>query len=267
MKYSFQLLILLCSIFAGCETPQQKDSFWESPPIDGVKLFDLQAESAPAENESLMRFKILTYSMVPSSVDELKEVVDSMSQREIRISNKRAFHGNGFMIGVASSETAGQIAKKLNEMGADRTSQSWLMFPPNSTEALSRTILQEETVIQYTKSTGSAGTIKVKPGFLGWAFSAKPDLRFRGMAQVKLYPATWQPGIKNIRLVMGKEAIDYQPVREGQVLARIEEGGVILLGPVRNISEETTLDKQLFFLPGQRPKMQFFVILCDSVGT
>ena len=87
------------------------------------------------------------------------------------------------------------------------------------------------------------------------------------MAQVQLFPATWQPGIENIRLAMGKEAIDYQPIRQGQVLARIEEGGIILLGPARGVPEETTLDKMLFFLPGRRPKIQFFVIICDSVGT
>ena len=87
------------------------------------------------------------------------------------------------------------------------------------------------------------------------------------MAQIQLFPATWQPGIENIRLAMGKEAIDYQPIRQGQVLARVEEGGVILLGPARSVPEETTLDKMLFFLPGRRPKIQFFVIICDSVGT
>ena len=86
------------------------------------------------------------------------------------------------------------------------------------------------------------------------------------MAQVKLFPATWQPGIENIRLVMGKDAIDYQPIRAGQVLARVEEGGVILLGPARSVPDEMTLDKGLFFVPGRRPKIQFFVIICDSVG-
>ncbi len=87
------------------------------------------------------------------------------------------------------------------------------------------------------------------------------------MAQVKLFPATWQPGIENVRLVMGKGAIDYQPIRAGQVLARVEEGGVILLGPARSVPDETTLDKGLFFVPGRRPKIQFFVIICDSAGT
>ena len=251
----------------GCETPQEKDSAADLPPIEGVKLSDLQADSPSADNESLMRFKVLTYSIVPASVDELKEVVDSMSQREVRILNKEAFHSNGFMLGTASYESAGQVAKKLSQMGAARTAQSWLMFPPNNTDALSRTLLQEETVIEYVKSASAQATTTVGPGFLGWAFSAKPDLRFRGMAQVKLFPATWGPGIKNIRLVMGKEAVDYHPVPEGQVLARIEEGGVILLGPARVTPEETTLDRLLFFLPGQRPKLQFFVILCDSVGT
>ena len=53
-------------------------------------------------------------------------------------------------------------------------------------------------------------------------------------------------------------------VEEGQVLARIEEGGVLLLGPARDVPEEMTLDKGLFFLPGKRPRIQFYVIICDS---
>ena len=65
---------------------------------------------------------------------------------------------------------------------------------------------------------------------------------------------------------MGKNAIDYQPISAGQVLVRVEEGEIILLGPGRSVPDETTLDKLLFFLPGKRPKLQFFVIICDSVG-
>jgi hypothetical protein len=87
------------------------------------------------------------------------------------------------------------------------------------------------------------------------------------MAQVKLFPATWLPGGENIRRAMGEEAIDYQPIHEGQVLVRVEEGGVILLGPARSVQDETTLDKVLFFVPGRKPKVQFFVIIFDSLGT
>lgn len=267
MKYSFLLLLPVFYIFTGCENPQTKDLSSKSLSIEGVTLSDLQADSPPVDNESLMKFKVLTYSIAPNSVQELKEVADSMSDRDVRIANKGAFYSNGFMLGTTSFENAGQIAKKLNEIGAKRTAQSWLMFPPNSTEVLSRMLLNEDVVVEYTKLSGAIATMNLGPGFIGWIFSAKPDLRYRGMAQIKLSPATWKPGIKNIRLVMGKEAIDYQPVPEGQVLARIEEGGVILLGPARSVPEETTLDKLLFFLPGRRPKMQFFVILCDSVGT
>ena len=86
------------------------------------------------------------------------------------------------------------------------------------------------------------------------------------MAQVKLFPATWQPGGENIRLVMGEDTVDYQPIHAGEVLARVEEGGVILLGPARSVPDEMMLDRGLFFVPGRRSKIQFFVIICDSVG-
>ena len=213
-----------------------------------------------------MSFRVLTYTVAPDSVDKLKAVFDGLSRREVRAANKGAFCANGFAIGVSSFEEGAQIAQKLSQMGAVRTGQARLMFPPNKQEVLSRTFLQGTENIRYSTSASSTAILTPGPGFLGWVFSARPDPRFRGMAQVKLFPATWQPGIENIRLVMGKDAIDYQPIRAGQVLARVEEGGVILLGPARSVPDEMTLDKGLFFVPGRRPKIQFFVIICDSVG-
>jgi hypothetical protein len=53
----------------------------------------------------------------------------------------------------------------------------------------------------------------------------------------------------------------------GQVLTRVEEKGIIVLGPTREMTDAATLDKLLFFLPGNKPKVRFFVIICDSVGT
>jgi hypothetical protein len=267
MKCRYLFLFLVFWIFTGCEIPQQDDPESLDPPLEGVKLSDLKDDSKSMSTESLMVFRVLTYTIVPDSVDELKEIVDALSLREVRVANKAAFHANGFAIGTSSFEGGGKIAQKLGRMGAVRTAQSRLMFPPDKTEALSRTVLQGTEIIHYSKSSGSAATLTPGQGFLGWVFSAKPDMRFRGMAQIKFFPATWQPGIENIRLAMGEEAVDYQPIHEGQVLARVEEGGVILLGPARSVPDETTLDKLLFFFPGRRPKVQFFVIICDSVGT
>ena len=267
MRHCHLFLFLAFCIITGCGIPQPDDPASQTPPIEGLKLSDLQGDSPPMDTESLMNFRVLTYTVAPNSVEKLKEVFDGLSRREVRAANKGAFRANGFAIGVSSFEGGAQIAQKLARMGAVRTGQARLMFPPDKQEALSRTFLQGTEVIRYSTSASSISTITPGQGFLGWVFSAKPDPRFRGMAQVKLFPATWQPGIENVRLVMGKGAIDYQPIRAGQVLARVEEGGVILLGPARSVPDETTLDKGLFFVPDRRPKIQFFVIICDSVGT
>jgi hypothetical protein len=254
-------------MFTGCEIPQPDDPIHPDPLIEGLKITDLKDDSTPVDNETLMRFKVLTYTLIPDLVDRLKEVFDGLSDKEIRVANKAAFSANGFMIGTASFKESGQIAQKLARMGADRTGQGWLVFPPDKTETLTRTPLRGPEAIHYATSASGTGTITPESGFLGWVFSASPDPRFRGMAQVKLFPAIWRPGLENIRLVMGEEAFDYQPIHQGQVLVRVEEGGVILLGPARSVPDETTLDKLLFFLPGRRPKVQFFVIIYDSAGT
>ena len=266
MRYRCLFLFLAVWIVAGCEISRPDDPAPELPPIEGLKLSDLKDDFPSADLESLMSFRVLTYTVVPDSVDKLKEIIDSLSHREVRAVNKGAFSANGFAIGVSFFEEGRKIAQKLRRMGATRTGQARLMFLADKTEALSRTFLQGTEVVHYSKSANSTAAITPAQGFLGWIFSAKPDPRFRGMAQVELFPAVWQPGIENIRLAMGKDAIDYQPIRAGQVLTRVEEGGVILLGPARSVPEETTLDKMLFFLPGKRPKIQFFVIICDSAG-
>lgn len=266
MKCNSLFLFLFFWILTGCQSLQSDDSVSDGPPIEGLKITDLKNDSPPLDSESLIRFKVLTYTLAPDLVDQLKEVFDGLSLQDIRPSNKGAFYANGFIIGTASFRDGPQVAQKLARIGASRTTQGWLMFPADKTEALSHTLLQGTEVIHYAKSASSTATINPGQGFLGWSFSARPDPRFRGMAQVKFYPAIWQPGNENIRLLMGRDAIDYQPILAGQVLARIEEGGIILLGPARSMPDETTLDKLLFFVPGKEPKLQFFVIICDSVG-
>jgi len=267
MKCRYLFLFLVFWTLTGCETPQRNDSESLKDLLEGVKLSDLKDDSKSMDTESIMVFRVLTYTIVPDSVDELNEIIDTLSHREVRTANKTAFHANGFAIGISAFEGGSKIAQKLRSMGAVRTAQARMMFPPDKTEVLSRTLLQGSETVHYAKSSGSTAALTPKQGFGGWVFSARPDPRYRGMAQVKFFPATWLPGGENIRRAMGEEAIDYQPIQEGQVLARVEEGGVILLGPSRSVPDETTLDKLLFFVPGRRPKVQFFVIICDSVGT
>jgi hypothetical protein len=178
--------------------------------------------------------------------------------------NKGTFEANGFAVGTASFETGAAIAQELAQIGAVRTAQANLIIPPDKTETLSRLLLQGMGTIHYAASEGNLATMALGPGLLGWVMSAKPDPRLRGMAQVKLFPAHWQPGIEDIRLRMGMEPVEYNPILVGQALMRVEEKGIILLGPTRQMPDEATLDKMLFFLPGPRPKIQFFVIICDS---
>jgi hypothetical protein len=259
-------LLLTIWIISGCQTTQQDIPTPEDPLIEGLKISDLKDNTESIDEQLLMRFRVLTYTLVPDSVDKLKEVFDSLSHTDVRASNQKAFHANGFAIGTARFKQAAQVAKKLTLIGAVRTAHARLMFPPDSQETLSQTFLHPAEVIHYLKSANTKATLSQIQGFLGWVFSARPDSRLRGMALVKLFPAVWQPGNQNIRLVLGKEAIEYNPISAGQVLVRVEEGGVILLGPIRSVPEETTLDKKLFFVPGRRPKIRFYVIICEAVG-
>ncbi|MHC4291944.1 MAG: hypothetical protein ACYSTR_07000 [Planctomycetota bacterium] len=264
----FLHLVLSLWVITGCEVPEPNATMSDKSSLGDLKLSDLEDNSreqiAP---DLLMSFRILTYTVVPGQVDELQKIFDLLSQKDIRIANKSVFEANGFSVGTGSYDEGVQIAQELARIGAVRIAHARLTIPHDKKETISRAPLKGNEIIEYTKSENNSTTMTPKPGFLGWVMVARPDPRLRGTAQIKLFPAYWQPGIEAIRLRMGLEPIEYQPVSGGQVLTRIEEQGIVVLGPSREMPDETTLDKMLFFLPGRRPKIQLFVINCDSVGT
>jgi hypothetical protein len=267
MKYYCLFLLSFIWVFTGCEVPQTNSNLSSRGAPEDLKINQLGGESTPINVDFLMKFKVLTYTIDPASINDLKRVVESLSREEVRIVNKSAFSDNGFAVGTGSFKEGNRTVQKFFQIGAASTGQISIMFPPDSTEHFTGISLRGGEVIHYTKSADGLGVLSPGRSFLGWALAAKQDTRFREMAQIKLFPATWKPGGESIRLAMGEEPVDYKPIKEGQVFARIEEGGFILLCPSRSVTEETTLDKVLFFLPGSKPKVRFYLIICESVGT
>lgn len=269
MKSNLLFLCILLSLWwtvGGCEV-SAPTPVPEKKPFDGLKLSDLEETSQKQINpDQLMNFRTFTYSIAPGNIYKLCDIYNRLSRSDIRMEDKGAFEANGFSIGVGSVEDGAMIARELGQIGAVRAAQTRLLMPPDQLDPISSIFLQGTEVISYAMSANNFTTIMPGPGFLGWVMSARPDPRFRGMGQIKLFPAYWQPGIQDIRLRMGLEPIDYKPVSPSQVVLRVEERGIILLGPTREMSEEITLDKILFFLPERRPEVRFFVIICDSVG-
>ncbi len=254
---------------AGCQVPPPGPPAADKPGLDGLKVSDLadptQTQTPP---DFLMSFRVLAYTLNPDSVDNLGDIYSRLSQTDVRMVSKGAFTANGFAVGTASFETAAAVAQELAKIGAVRTVQAKLMIPPDTIDPLSRLPLQGTETIHYADSKGRLMTMTPPgPGLLGWVMSARPDPRFRGLAQVKLFPAYWQPGFEDIRLRMGLKPVEYKPIVVGQVLMRVEEKGIIVLGPTREMADESALNKLLFFLPGPKPKIRLFVIICDSVGT
>ncbi|MEN8127796.1 MAG: hypothetical protein ABFR90_08325 [Planctomycetota bacterium] len=270
MKDNLLFLCLLCWLWviAGCEVSQPDASLAKkASSLDGLTLSDLQDTSQKKINtDFLVKYRIITYAISPDSVDELQEVFAHLSLNDVRTANKGAFEANGFFVGTGSFDEGQKIIREIAGIDAVRIAQVRLMSPPGDIEPIFRVFLQGTETIYYAKSANNSTTMALGPGFLGWVMSVNPDPRLHRKALIELYPAYWQPGVEDIRLRMGIEPVDYQPISVGQVLARVEERGFILLGPTRMASDQLTLDKLLFFLPGRRPKIQFFLILCDSMG-
>jgi len=260
------VLSVLWSI-AGCEVPPANTPAPPKSPLDGLKLSDLEDPTKKQVTaDFLMNFRVLTYTISPGQVDQLSGIFSRLSGSDIRMGDKRAFEANGFAVGAGSFREGVFVAQELARIGAVRTGQITLMMPPDKTEPLSIFFLQGMETIHYALAGSQSATMAPGPGFVGWTITAKPDPRLRRMAQVTLFPAFWKPGIEDIRVRMGLEPMDYHPISVGQVVARVEEQGILLLGPTREMTDEITLDKMLFFLPGAKPKIRLFVIICDSAG-
>lgn len=264
LRYLYVVTFFL--IFAGCEVPPPQPTVPEKNPFEGLKIDDLRDKSLDKTiGQSLMSFRVLTYTIVPAVRGQLHIVYDKLSQKDVRMVNPNAFSANGFFVGTGTLDQSRDVVKILTELGAVRNSQARLIIP-DAPEIVSRTLLPVAKKITYSSGSTEADMM-IEAGFAGWVLSPKPDPRFRGMAQITLYPAYWQQGIENIRLLMGKEPVEYKLFDECSVLARVEENGFVLLGPAREIPEQSTLDRLCFYLPDKRPKVQFFIIIYDSTGS
>ncbi|MCI0498635.1 MAG: hypothetical protein L0Y36_02995 [Planctomycetales bacterium] len=263
----FQCLLSGLWLFTGCEVADPNSMVQEKGASNGLKLSDLQ-DTSPLhpDAEFLIELRVLTYALKTDSADALAAVFAALAQTDVRCANRDAFAANGLAVGTGRGEQSARVAQMLYEIGAVRIGQTKLLIPPDQIEVLSRSYLPNAAPILYSPSRNSTAEMNLSAGSMGWIMSARPDPRLPKKVQLNLVPAYWQQGGEDLRLWMGKPAVDYQPVQAGQVLVRIEEGSFVLLGPARTPPDQTTLDKILFFLPARRPQVQFFVIICDKAG-
>jgi len=263
MKTYYLLLILVICFAAGCQTPQDAEA---GPSLDGVTFDDLDNPYKNTPGEPMVSFSVMTYTIVPDSVGRLNDIFDSLSRKDVRVMNRGAFYANGFAIGTASAQQRSEVIRKINKLGAKMPERSGLTLPAEKSQPLSPRLLNGTETFSYAETGDRIATMTPPEGFIGWVFAAKPDPKYRGTAQVRLFPATWRPSLTNIRLTMGQEAVDYESIAAGRVLVRMEEGGLLLLGPSRHVPEQITLDKLLFHTDGRRPELKFFVIYCSNTG-
>jgi hypothetical protein len=263
----FPFLFFVLWTVSGCDQPATTVPDRQQDTLGDLKVTDLQDpfDDTPRA-EDLMNFRVLIYTVEPEAIDQLTDLYDRLPHDNIRWVNRGIFYANGFSAGVGTFRQGSEIARTLSQIGATRTADARLKFPVDETQIFSRIFLQDPERFYVSDLSGEEAAVTLGPGIMGWVFSAKPDPRFRGMAQVNFSPAVWQQGFEDFHFLIGKEPIDFQLLQQGQFLTRVEEGGFILIGPARPVPESNTLDKKLFFLPGQRPKIQFFIIICDSVG-
>ena len=256
------ILFLIVLSGVGCEMPQEPESAAYSD-IQGIKLSDLRAKEESPEVESLLSFTVLTYVLDPNSVGSLENIIDSVSQRDIRYDNIDAFEANGFSIGCGLHQEGARVAQKLRSIGARRISQNRMIIPPGSNEIVfEEPVVGPRAVIYSTSATGAGGAT-IGTGRLGWVISVQKQPDVRDVVSVTLSPAFWELGGSHLRLLEGKNPFQYRFFEVGRVHFQMEPGQFCLLGPERIVWRQDTLDRLLFTVR-RRNQMRFFVIVFDG---
>lgn len=257
-------LFMLLWLLSGCDVPLEQSQKEGVP--GNLKIDELKDPSQDTSfEENLISFKVLTYVAGPEIIDEIADLCNRLPSKDIRFSNKRLFQYNGFIAASADFSQGAAITRRLSQIGAVRIALNRLIIPANVNEVFYRSILQVPEDVQFSDSNTLDQTATFGPGFLGWNLMSKPDPRFRQMVQVQITPVYLHQGQQQSTIVQGREQTNLQFLTEGQLLVRLAEGNFIVLGPGRDIPDENTLDKRLFYLPGTRPKIRFFIIVCESV--
>ena len=255
----FICLFLVAMFFGvGCDTAQQNqtDDFSD---IQGLKLADLQAEESE-KTESLLSFSVLSYVLDANSLDTMESVIDILSDRDVRYDNAEAFGANGFVARKGEHRQGAQFAQKLRSIGAVRLSQSNLSIPSGVDESFYGVDITESMSIIYSTSQTGLGGTTLQRGKLGWILSAQADPLVRGLVHLTLGPAFWEKGIRDLRILEGKDPYQYRTFDVGRVHIQLEAGQFLLLGSDRSAGGQDTLNSLLFELPEQN-KVRFFVII------
>ena len=242
----------------GCDTTQQSQAE-DFSDIQGLKLADLQANGFQGA-ESSLSFSILSYVLDANSLDAMESVMDILSDRDVSCDNPEAFKANGFIASKGQHRQGAQFAQKLRSIGAVRLRQSSLSIPFGVDEPFYEVDIAESRPIIYSTSLTGLGGTTLQRGKLGWVLSAQDDSPVRGLVHLKLGPAFWEMGIRDLRMLEGKEPYQYQLFDVGGVHAQLEAGEFLLLGSDRSEGGQDTLNSLLFELP-ERNKVRFFVII------
>lgn len=266
-------LLFLSICLSGCDLLNLKSSHKNSEDlnrdyIEGIQFSDLQAShQVDPMNMNLVSLRVLTYVIDAESVSLVADMFDRLSRKEMTYTNEAAFHANGFSAGGGSPKKGAEIVQKLNEIGAVRAKQGMLNILPDTPEIFTSTYIQGAQSVLYSTSATGLGGADIEEGFLGWVITPRQDAKQRSILHLKLEPAFWHIGGMAIRMSGGQNIFNFRPFDVGRVIAGMEEGGFLILGPNREITNQPTLDKYLFYLPGKKPQIQFFVIICESAGS
>jgi len=255
----FICLFLVAMFFGfGCDTTQQSQT-GDSSDIQGLKLADLQAKDFQ-KTESILSFSVLSYVLDANSLDAMEGVVDILSYRDIDYDNAESFKANGFFVCKGEHRQGSQLAQKLRSIGAVRMGQISLSVPFGVDEPFCGVDITESMSIIYSTSLTGLGGATLPRGKLGWILSVQDDSPVRGLVHLRLGPAFWERGIRDLRLLEGKDPYQYQLFNMGGVDMQLEVGEFLVLGTNRSEGRQNTLNSLLFELPEQN-KVRFFVII------
>jgi hypothetical protein len=226
-RFTCLILISVFSLaFAGCQEDAKKKP---DPSIDGITLADLMPTKREKKTASI-NLKIFTFHIPIANYPIVSQAFNILSKDQMRFSNYKSFHLNGFEAGLGTIELWKFAGDTLKRAGARRSKTSSLIIHDDMGSDFLTGQIFSQTVASYYALDSTDTETTLPPGFIGWIIKSRVLAERRGMAQLKIQGIFKRQQNNRFSQIPGFDngQIVFKP---STIVAKINEGDFILLGP------------------------------------
>ena len=259
LQVTFYSLIVL--ILSSCAA-QQSPPVWEDTKIGD--LFPKRITRDP--NDRFIKattFDTYVIELPAKNIAVLDQIWPQLYTKPIRFNNPGAFASNSFVIRFGQILTWSEIRQILLDAEGQKTEKISTLIPDGQTDYIGIEAFYNEQTIFYTSNANSLEAVTIDPGILTLAVKAEKIPASRGLRKITVKPV-FKP------LIRLPQPIGLKKSREGTFRStgftlNMGPGDFIILGPEKYIEHRKSLGSLFFSLPGKKPMIRIFVIVCSNM--